>query len=338
MKHVTLRDIAKETGFSVNTASRVLNNKPDVSAETKRTILEAAKKMGYRPNKLARGLRSNKTQTVGVIVADIANPYFSALVKSLQENMRRYDYSIILEDTNEDYKQEEEAIQVMLSERVDGLIISPVQTGRETIIDLERSYLPFVLLGRHFDDLDTDYVTLDDVQGGMLATEHLIDQGHEHIALIDGPLQISSAQGRLKGYRNALKKHGLSICEPFLRTGAVTMLDGYRVATELLRVDPKPTAIFAFSDFVALGVMRAVREAGLRIPDDVAIVGYDDVGIAACLTVPLTTVSMPREEMGKRAVEILHEKISRKTDLHYHVKLPTRLVVRESTKSGCVSI
>ncbi|MCD5408911.1 LacI family transcriptional regulator [Candidatus Bipolaricaulota bacterium] len=198
MVNVTMRDVARAAGVSVNTVSRALAGKPDVSPETRARVLKVAEELGYRPNKLARGLRSNKTRTIGVIVTDIANPYFGALVKGVREAAYRHGYSIILQDTDEDYAREGEAIEVMLAERVDGLLITPVQTGTETIEKLKESGLPFVLLGRHFDDLETDYVVTDDVQGGYLATEHLIKLGHTRIAMINGPLHISSAKERLE--------------------------------------------------------------------------------------------------------------------------------------------
>lgn len=331
MRRVTLRDIATETEFSINTVSRALNGKPEVGHDTRRIILEKAAELDYRPNKLARGLRSSRTHTLGVIVADVANPYFGGLVKRLHEAARRYNYSIILQDTDEDYLREVEAVQVMLAEHVDGLVITPVQTDEATIIRFKESRLPFVLLGRHFDDLETDYVTQDDEQGGRLATEHLIKRGHERIAFVGGPLSISCAVGRLRGYEQALNEHGICLNPQFVSTCSVTTEDGYNVGKSLVKSKPRPSAIFAFSDFVSLGVMRAIREEGLEIPEDIAIVGYDDVSFASCLSVPLTTVHIPRKEMAEIAVDILRAKIDGNVDGAKHVKLPVELVVRQST-------
>ena len=334
---VTIRDVAEATGFSVNTVSRALNDKPDVNAETKRAILETAKKLGYRPNKLARGLRSNKTQTIGVVVTDVANPFFGALVKGVEETAREHGYSIILQDTDEDYEREEEAIQVMLAEQVDGLLITPVQTKRKTIERLKKAGLPFVLLGRYFDDLETDYVVTDDVQGGFLATEHLIKQGHERIALINGPLYISSARERLQGYKKALVNYEIDLDAALLKSGAVTIEDGYNFAKSLLAQNPQPTAVFAYSDFVALGVMKAIREAGLGIPGDIAVVGYDDVDFSSCLEVPLTTVRIPKKALGKKATELLENKLKNEEDTsRAEIKLDVQLIIRKSTQRGLV--
>jgi LacI family transcriptional regulator len=324
------------TGFSINTVSRALNSKPEIRTETKEKILETATRLGYRPNRLAKGLRLNKTGTIGVIVTDITNPFFGAVVKGAEEAAREHGYSIILQDTGEDYEREEEAIQVMLAEQVDGLLITPVQKRKGTIEELKRVGLPFVLLGRHFDDLETDYVVPDDVQGGFLATEHLIKQGHERIALINAPLYISSARERFQGYKKALNEHEIGLNEALLESGAVAMEDGYNFTKSLLAQNPQPTAVFAYSDFVALGVMKAIREAGLGIPEDIAVVGYDDVDFSSCLEVSLTTIRIPKKTLGEKAMETLREKMDKgggKRDVegHQEVKLGVRLLVRQST-------
>ncbi len=207
----TIYDVARATGFSINTVSRALNGKPDVNPSTKHKILETAKKLKYTPNKLARGLRSNKTGVIGVIVADVSNPFFSAVVKGMGRAAKELGYSIILQDTSENYANEEEAVQIMQTELVDGVLITPVQSGSESIAMLEESGIPLVLVARHFDGIDTDFVVADDVQGGYLATSHLIAVGHERIAFINGPACNSSAIERFQGYRKALVECGLAV-------------------------------------------------------------------------------------------------------------------------------
>jgi LacI family transcriptional regulator len=329
---VTLKEIARISGFSINTVSRALNNKDEVKADTREKILAVANKLGYIPNRLARGLRSNKTQTIGVIVADIANPFFAAVVKGVEKAARQRHYSIILTDSDETYEKEEESIQIMLNEQVDGLLISPVQTKKETIIGLKESGFPFVLLGRHFDDLETDYVVTDDVQGGFLATEHLIKQRHSRIALINGPLHVSSAKERFQGYKKALGRYGIELESSLISSGAITTEDGYKVAKSLLKQENPPTAVFAYSDFVAFGVMTAIRENGLRIPEDISIVGYDDVEFSSSLEVPLTTVRISKMELGRKAVKVLNERINNgAAEKTRGVKLVVELMIRRST-------
>jgi LacI family transcriptional regulator len=333
MDRPTIKDVARAAGVSINTVSRALNAKPDVSPKTRRQVLEVAKRLNYMPNKLARGLRSNKTGVIGVIVADIANPFFSAVVKGMGKAAKELGYSIILQDTSEDYENEEEAIQIMISEQVDGLLITPVQTEKRSIRMLQQSGIPFVLVARHFSDVDTDYVVADDVQGGYLATTHLLEKGHEKIAFINGPSYNSSAIERFKGYKKALAEHDIELYEELIRNGALTMEDGYTHGRALLMGhDSRPTALFTFSDFVALGAMKAVHEVGLRIPGDIAIVGYDDIDFAFCLESPLTTIRFPKREMGEEVVSLLERKMNGE-ECHSRLKMPVELVVRQSSLS-----
>ncbi|MBS3787012.1 LacI family DNA-binding transcriptional regulator [Candidatus Bipolaricaulota bacterium] len=333
MDRVTMEDVAEEAGVSINTVSRALNDKPDINPQTKKEILQIAEELNYQPNRFAKGLRSSKTSTLGVIVADILNPFFSALLKGIEKSAREDGYSIIVQDTDEKYENEQSAIQTALAEQVDGLLISPVQTNDQTIMDLRNSDLPFVLLGRHFDDLETHYVVTDDVKGAKTAVNHLIEKGHERIALINGPSHISSSKERLRGYRQAMKNHGLSINESFILEDNVMIEHGYETAKNLLAKTPSPTAVLCYSDFVALGVIKAARDEGLKISDDLAVVGYDDIFFATCLEVPLTTVRIPKKKMGKKAFKTLKTLIGHEenvTELQ-KIKLETELVSRQST-------
>ncbi len=326
-------DVAREVGVSINTVSRALRGKRDVSPETKARVLEAAQRLGYRPNKLARGLRSTKTWNLGVVVADIANPFFAAVVKGVENAARTHGYSIILMETDERYEREEEALRVMLSEQVDGLLLTPAQSQRHTVEDLLDGDLPFVLLGRYFSDLDAPYVVTDDARGGFLATEHLLGLGHREIAHVAGPMHISSARDRWAGFINALRANGLPVGKNRAVMDAVRLEDGYRAAQELLGRRVRPTAIFCYSDLVAFGVMRAVLQAGLRIPEDMAIVGYDDMEFCAHAQVPLTTVRIPKRALGEKAVEMLvgnlkpGERAGKRS-----AKLPVELVIRDSAR------
>ena len=333
MKRVTLRDIASLTGFSINTVSRALNNKEEVNTDTRTKILAAAAQFGYRPNRLAKGLRSNKTGTIGIVVADVANPFFSALVKGIARAARELDYSIILQDSDENYAAEEEAIQVLLAEQVDGILITPVQSEQETIERLIKAHFPFVLVGRYFHDLDTNYVVPDDYQGGFIATDHLLQQGHRRIAMVNGPLHISSARERFQGFSDALAKYDVPIDRSLVSTGALTVEEGLDLARSILKRVPRPSAIVCYSDFVAFGVMQAIREIGLSIPEDIAVVGFDDARMASCLQVPLTTIQSPKEELGRQAMQLLVHRLEKdhhdgETDQR---KLDVTLIPRESS-------
>jgi len=328
VQRVRLKEVAEAAGVSINTASRALNGKSEISPETRAKVLEVAAKLGYRPNRLARALRSNKTNVVGVIVGDIANPYFATLVRGIVKATRAYDYSVILQSTDEEYEREQEAVEVLLADRVDGVLITPTQKGAETIEGLKKSELPFVLMSRYFSDLDTDYVIMDDFQGGFLATEHLLKRGCKRVAMVNGPLHISSARERFEGYKQALAKYGIPFDSSLVVTGALTMENGYEAVLQLVR---KATldGIFAFSDFVAFGVIKALREHGIRVPEDVAVVGFDDVVFASCFEIPLTTVGGDTEMIGYKAAELLIRKLNGGgVTERSHIRLPVRLVVR----------
>ncbi|HID57153.1 TPA: LacI family transcriptional regulator [Candidatus Poribacteria bacterium] len=330
MRRITIRHIAEKAGVSINTASRALNGKPDVSPETRERVLRIASELHYIPNRFARGLRSSFTGTIGVVVTDIANPFFGALVKGIEESATEKGYSIILCDTDEQTGREKAAIQLMFQEQVDGVLLTPVQEELTVVRSLKKQGFPFVLLGRYFEELQTDYVVTDDFKGGVLATEHLIEQGCRRIIHIQGPPYISSAKERLKGYLETLRRHGIS-GEALVTEPAITMEDGYRITGRVIR-ELKPDGIFAFSDFVALGVLRALREEGLRVPEDVALVGYDDVDFASYLMPPLSTVRIPKEELGRVSLDLLCKRIRGELDEPAEVKLDVELIVRDSSR------
>jgi len=330
MSHVTLKDIGKEVGVSATTVSRALNNKPDISYQVKQKIKKVAERLGYSPNALARSLKAKKTSSIGVLIADIADPFFAPIVKGIENTARQMGYSIILCDTGEEYEQEKLALQMMLEKRVDGLLITPSQTEYGDILELKRKKVPFVLLGRHFDLVESDYVITDEIKGAFSATDYLIKKGHKKILFMNGPNYISSAKERLVGYKRALQEHAVLFDKSLVKEGALKMEDGYRIMKQILCSETKFTAVFAYCDFVVLGIMQALEEAKLKIPEDIAIVGYDDVVFAGFLQVPLTTVHIPKYELGKEAMKLLKKKIDEEILEPQAVILETKLVIRKS--------
>lgn len=332
MPHVTLKDVAKEAGVSATTVSRALNNKDAISPSTREKILKLAKEMDYTPDAVARGLKNKRTETIGVVIADISDPFFAPIVKGIEKAVREEGYHLILCDTDEDYQVEKEALRTLMEKRVDGLLITPVQTSFQDIVELKKKKIPFVLLCRHFNFelLETDYVVTNDVEGAVLAVTHLIEKGHRKILFINGPTYVSSAKERLAGYKRAFLEAGVKLDESLVREGGIKMEDGYRITKQELARPLQFTAVFAYSDFVALGVMKALKEANLRIPQDIALVGYDDIDIASFLEVPLTTVRIPKYELGVEGFRLLKRKMKGEADSLEKVILPTELVVRES--------
>lgn len=331
-----MRDVAERAGVSINTASRALTNKPKISPETKRKFLLVAQELGYRPNRIARALRSQKTHTIGVIVGDIANPCFSALVRGGEKVSRIYEYSAILQETDEDLEREKKSLETVLAAQVDGVLITPAQRDKASVGMLLECGTLFILMSRCFRNLETNYVVMDDYRGGFiatecLATECLIQRGYHYIAIFGGPMHLSSGYERYAGYLEAHKIYGVEVHKHLVITGCLTMEDGYRAAVRLLKRRDRPEAIFAFSDFVALGAYRAAYELGLRIPQDLAVVGFDNTSLGLCLNPPLTSVEKNPEELGKRAafalIKMVQGKISGPIKLKVNVHLEERGLV-----------
>ncbi len=329
--NITIRDVAARAGVSVNTVSRALNNRPDVSAGTRERVLRVAERLGYTANGVARDLRAKRTSAIGVVVADVANPFFAAVVKGIEEVAHASGYSIVLCNTNEDYTKEQEAVGLMLRKRVDGLLLVPCQKHPGTVMLLQRRRLPFVLIARRFDDLPTPYVVNDDARGGFLATDYLIRQGHRRVLFVNGPKEIWSAQQRQAGYLRALSEHGITPDPSLLRVTTAMMDGSYRTMLEVLDEGVSFTAVYAFSDLLAMGVLKALRERGRKVPQDVAVVGHDDIDFVEILETPLTTVDMSKSRLGREATRILIEQLQKPLPLEQaQVVLEPRLVMRGS--------
>jgi LacI family transcriptional regulator len=332
MSHVTLKDIAKEMGVSITTISRALNNKNDISPLTKERILRVIKQRGYTLNAVARGLKIKRTETIGIVITDISDPFFAPVVKGVEKTAQQEGYHVILCDTDEDYQIEKEAIRTLIEKRVDGLLITPTQTNYQDIVELKRKKLPFVLLARHFDFelLETNYVSTDDVKGAFSVTTFLIEKGHGRILFVNGPSYISSAKERLAGYKRALLEAGVEIDESLIRGGGIKKEDGYRIMKEELEKSSRFTAVFAYSDFVALGIIEALKEANYKIPQDIAVVGYDDIDIGSFLEAPLTTMRIPKYDLGVEGFKLLKKRMAGEVGSSQKVILPTELIVRKS--------
>ena len=332
----TIEDIAKRSGFSVSTVSRVLNKKASkhrISDKTQQLILKVAEELKYRPNQLARSLRLKRTHTIGLVVPDISNPFFAYVTRSVQTSVYRIGYSLVVCDTDENLALEIEHTNLLLSKGVDGLIIMPVGQKCDHLRRVMKEGVPFVLVDRSFDDLDADAVIVDNYKGAYEAVEHLIFHGHRRIGIIQGLPNTSTSVRRLQGYKDALRKHGIPIVEDIIVGDSFRQENGYLETKVLLSMPDPPTAIFATSDLITLGVLEAINEEGLRIPDDISLVVFDDVDFGPFLKCPLTTVAQPKEIMGELAVKILIERIrdSRRKEGKRIVLKPT-LVVRSSVK------
>jgi LacI family transcriptional regulator len=327
---VTLAEIAQVANVSVSTVSRALSNKNyPLKEENRERIRKLADEMGYKPNLVARSLQSNRTHLVGVIVDRMQSPFAAATVQGIQDGLRNAGYSISIAYSNRDTALAIEAINTFYSHQVDGLIIlnSWLHTFNDPILALQDR--PFVFVNRVFGSCAQKCVGPGDRYGAQLATQHLVDLGHRRIGYIHGMADWTEAQNRLAGYKDVLDKNNLPFDEVLVRQGDWGVDSGYQAGKELLALNTCPTAIFAANDIMAMGAMYALQEAGLKIPEDMAMVGYDDRDFAAWTRPPLTTVRMPSYEMGQASARLLLHQISGE-ELDDATQIPGTLIVRES--------
>ena len=328
MKYITLKMVAERVGVSVNTASRAINNKSDINEETKKRVLKVAQELGYVQNATAVALRTKKTRTLGVVIADNRNPFYAEVLNGIEEAAREKNYHIILANTQRDYQKEEEAINLLLAKRVDGLLITPVQDRNDDIKKLIEANIPFVIVGRDFENIEVDAVYNDEVKGGFFATEYLIKKGHKRIAFINGFLHKSPAQGRLEGYKKALKEHGIPLDDMMVSVGDIDVEDGYERTKQMLEKNLDFTAIFAYNDMMAFGAMQAVKEKGLRIPEDIGLVGYDDISFSSLISPSLSTIRLKKQELGTESVKLLLSRINGSREKMKKIMLNVELIVR----------
>lgn len=328
MKYITLKMVAERAGVSVNTVSRAINNKSDINEETKKRVLKVAQELGYVQNATAVALRTKKTRTLGVVIADNRNPFYAEVLNGIEEAAREKNYHIILANTQRDYQKEEEAINLLLAKRVDGLLITPVQDRNDDIKNLIEANIPFVIVGRDFKNIEVDAVYNDEVKGGFLATKYLIKKGHKRIALINGFLHKSPARGRLEGYKKALKEYGIPFDDSLVSVGDIDVKDGYERTKQLLEKGLNFTAIFAYNDMMAFGAMRAIKEKGLRIPEDIGLVGYDDIPFSSLISPSLTTIRLKKQELGVESLKLLLSRINVSRKKMKKIMLNVELIVR----------
>ncbi len=329
----TLKDIARRTGFSVSTISRVLHdpsNKYKISDKTRHQIRKAAEELGYRPNTLARGLRLQRTNEIGIVVPDISNPFFSALIKSFATELRRSGYNFIVYESDENLALERASIKSLLEKRVDGLIIASVGQDFSHLLKVRETGVPLVTVDRCFEALDVDSVSVDNMKGALLAVSHLIREGHSRIAFIQGLPGTYANEARLQGYRQALTQAGFSIDERLIVGDDFRSMNGFLQTKLLLKMAPPPSAIFTAGDLIALGALEACRENGFRIPDDISLVTFDDPVFASYLSPALTAVEQPISKMAEMAVAMLYRRLRTPEDERRHVLLEPKLNVRNS--------
>lgn len=332
----TLHRIAQLAGVSVTTVSRVLSDQARryrISPKTEAAVREQARACNFVPNQLARGLRLKKTLTIGLVIPDIANPFFSAIARQVALGARRHGYSVILCDSQDSVELERQSIDLLRSRHVEGMAICPVGMEAGHLAELGRGGLPLVLVDRYFPEEPLPYVACDHYAGAREATELLLDHGHRRIACLQGLRGTAPNELRLQGHREALGARGIAVDEGLIAGDSFSEQSGYIETKLLLRAGRPFTAILALSNLIALGALRALAEEKRRIPEDISIIAYDEQPYSAYLATPMTTVAQPCAEMGDVAVKLLFDQI-----LAPHrepvggVLLPTSLIVRKSVR------
>lgn len=326
--------MARLAGVSQSTVSRVFNASGYVSEQTRRRVMAAAESLGFRPNYLARSLVSKATRTLGLVIPDITNPFFPAVVRGVEETALSRGYTVVLTNTGNDVQREIGALEHLREKWVDGLIVVPQADEAQHLADVVAAGLPLVLIDRIPGQLNVDAVRVDNVRGAHLAVRHLLALGHRHIGHVAGPEWSSTGRDRLLGYRQALADAGLPYDPSLVVAGNFDFDSGFAAARELIRRNPRPTAIFAGNDLMALGVLHAASEAGLQVPGDLAVVGFDDILPAALVSPPLTTVAQPTYRMGAQAAAMLLDRLEGAwSGPGRQVVLEPELVIRRSCGS-----
>lgn len=333
-RQVTIKDIAKKLNISPSTVSRALHDHPDISTQTKEVINSLAEELDYQPDSIAQSLKKRRTNLIGVIVPEIKHNFFSAAISGIEEVAYRAGYAIIVSQSNESYDRECVNVRALISNRVAGLLISISQTTE--ISDhfklLERQGIPFVFFDRVCEDIEASKVVVDDFHGAFKAVEHLINSGYKRIAHLAGPTHLSISQQRYNGYLSALNKYKIQYNENYVVHGGLNEEDGIKGFQKLLKLDQLPDALFAVNDPVAIGAFEKIKEHGLKIPGDIALVGFSNNPITRLVEPSLTTVSQPAYKVGKVAAELLIEQIkSGENFIPRKEVLKTELIIRNST-------
>lgn len=333
---MTIKELAEELKISATTVSRVLTGqekKYRISANTAQKVKDLAKSHEFAPNQIARNLRLQKTNTIGLIIPDISNPFFANLARTVELELRKRNKMVLLCDTKDDTATEEESLVLLLGRKVDGLLIAPVGKNREHL--QKNKDVPLVLIDRYFDSANIPFVTTDNYFGAYEATSFLIKHGHRNIACIQGLLQTSANEDRVLGYKQAMQDHQVPDQYIAISGSDYSIRNGYKATKKLLSRAPGPTAIFALNNQIALGVMKAVKEAGLKIPGNISLISFDDQPYFELLSPPLTAIRQPMQAIGRAAVETLFKLLENK-DVGNRMLKP-EFIERESVRSMLIS-
>lgn len=330
----TIRDVAKRAQVAPITVSRVVNHTGYVGEETRKRVEAAIAEMGYVPNRLARSLRSKQTHTLGLIITDITNPFWTTVARGAEDAARQQGYNLILCNSDESLEKQADYVRVLLQKQVDGFLLVPAHSAPESVLSIQQQGVPVVVLDRTV-SAPVSTVRCDSEGGAYALTQRLIELGHREIAVLSGSREVSTATERVAGYRRALEHAGIEVQEDLILYGAFTQTAGASMTLRVLDRKPRPTAIFAANNFIAIGVLKTLREMDIRVPEALSVVAFDDLPLGLVIDPFLTVAAQPAYEMGQRATELLLASLKRDAAgaRPTEVLLPVPLIVRGSTSA-----
>ena len=331
MKRVTIIDVAKEAGVSRQTVSRAVNNRGEIRAETRERVLEAVKRLGYRPNRVARGMVTQRMQTIGLVLGDIANPFFPEVARGVQDVALANDYHVFLYNTDNKPDIEMQGLDSLEAQTVDGIILFSHAASQKDLLVFANRYRPVVLINRMLTHAHVSSLMVDNFHGAQLAVQHLAAQGHTQIGMLTNSDLSSSKVRRVQGFRQALEARGLPLKDEWIVSTAPTLEGGYHATHARLTRYPQITALFGYNDLLALGALRACHELGRQVPKSCGIVGFDDIHLASMVTPSLSTIRVDKYKIGQQAMQRLLMMIEQPKSTFPPIELDVELVVRESS-------
>ena len=328
----TIREVAKRADVSAMTVSRVLNNSAHISRKARQRVEAAIAELGYVPNALARSLRFKQTNTLALVPTDITNPFFTTVARGVEDAASDAGFNVIFCNTDESEGEQRENLTALARKQVDGVLLVPARSTPEALVYLQERHIPVVILDRRIEHCSADSVRCDSEGGAYRLTRLLLDQGHRRIAILTGSENVSTAVDRVTGYRRALDEVGIAVDESYSIYGEFTQASGEVMARQALRLSPPPTALFAANNFIAIGAYRALRAGGYQIPEQVSLVGFDDLPPALVMDPFLTVAAQPAYEMGQKATELLLARLADPAPAPpQELIMPTEIIVRQSS-------
>lgn len=329
----TIQDVARRAGVAPMTVSRVINNSGYASQEVRERVLAAVAELGYMPNTLARSLRIRRSNTIALILTDITNPFFTTMARGVEDAASAAGYTVIFGNTDESEEKERRYLEMIQQKRVDGILLVPAGGSVEAVEGIRQVGTPLVVLDRRIPGEMVDVVRCNSTEGAYRLTRIMLELGHRQIALLTGPVSVSTAEDRAAGFRKAMEEAGID--KPQVIYGSFTQDSGYEMARKALVIQPRPTALIAGNNFIAIGLLKAVRDADLEVPEDLAVAGFDDLPTAMVVEPFLTVAAQPAYEMGRQAADLLFSRLSGENSAPpQEILLPLDLILRRSSGSA----